>query len=476
MKNKALLRITLIALSALVGISTPAIAQDAAPAAPAKAAQKQTPPAGGPPKPFVVPQKQTFTLPNGIAVTMVPYGKTPKVAMSVYVRAGNIDEKADQVWLADITGELMKEGTKTRSAAQVAREIAEMGGALEVNVGPDQTSFGSDVLSEFGPKAIALLGDVVQNPLLPASELPRLKNDAVRRLTIAKSQPGQLAMERFRKLLYADHPYGRVFPTQEMVEKYTSEDVQKFYNDNFGAARTHIYVAGKFDPAVMKKVITDAFGKWKKGSEPLKAIPKPNLKRALDSTADRPGAAQSTLYVGLPVTDPSNPDYVPLIVTNALLGGSFGSRITSNIREQKGYTYSPSSQLSTRYRDGYWVEIADVTTAVTGASLKEIFYEIERLQNEAPGEDELTGIKNYLAGVFVLQNSSRRGLINQLRFVDLHELGDNYLNTYVQRIYAVKPAEVQAMAKKYIQPDKMAVVVVGDQQKIADQLKPYKAE
>lgn len=470
MKNKALLRIALVAASALVGISVPAVAQDAAP--PVEQTQKQTPPAGGPPKPFVVPQKQTFTLPNGIAVTMVPYGTTPKVAMSVYVRAGNIDEKPDQVWLADITGELMKEGTKTRSAAQVAREIAEMGGALEVTVGPDQTSFTSDVLTEFGPKAITLLGDVVQNPALPGSELPRLKNDAVRRLTIAKSQPNQIAMERFRRLLYGDHPYGRVFPTEQMLGKYTIEDVQRFYTDNFGAARTHIYVAGRFDPAAMRKAITDSFGKWKKGTAPRTLIPKPNLKRAID-TADRPGAQQSTLYVGLPVTDPSNSDYISLIVTNALLGGSFGSRITSNIREQKGYTYSPFSQLSSRYRDSYWVEVADVTTAVTGPSLKEIFYEIERLQTEPPSDDELTGIKNYLAGVFVLQNSNRRGLIAQLRYVDLHQLGDNYLNTYVQRIYAVKPADVQTIAKKYIQPDKMALVVVGDQQKIADQLKPY---
>jgi zinc protease len=461
MKNKALLRIALVALSALVGISVPA------------AAQKQTPPAGGPPKPFVVPQKQTFTLPNGIGVTMVPYGATPKVAVSVYVRAGNIDEKADQVWLADLTGDLMKEGTKTRTAAQVARQIAEMGGALEVNVGPDQTSFGSDVLSEFGPKAIALLGDVVQHPLLPASELPRLKTDALRRLSIAKSQPGQIAMEHFRKLLYADHPYGRVFPTEDMINKVDLAEVQKFYADNFGAARTHIYVAGKFDAAAMKKAITESFSGWKKGAAPLVLIPKTSPKQAMD-TADRPGAAQSTLYVGLPVTDPSNPDYLTLIVTNALLGGSFGSRITSNIREQKGYTYSPNSQLSSRFRDGYWVEVADVTTGVTGASLKEIFYEIDRLQKDPPPEDELNGIKNYLAGVFVLQNSNRRGLINQLRYVDLHQLGDDYLNTYVQRVYAVKPTDIQAMTKKYFQTDKMALVVVGDQQKISDQLKPYK--
>jgi predicted Zn-dependent peptidase len=188
---------------------------------------------------------------------------------------------------------------------------------------------------------------------------------------------------------------------------------------------------------------------------------------------DRPGAAQSTLYLGLPVIYPGSPDYIPMIVTNALLGGSFASRITSNIREAKGYTYSPNSQLSTRFRDAYWVEVADVTTAVTGPSLKEIFYEIDRLQKEPPTEEELQGIKNYLAGIFVLNNSTRGGVINQLAFVDLHGLDDKYLTTYVQKVFAVTPKDVQRIAQTYLLGDKMTLVVVGDKSKVADQVSAF---
>ena len=231
-------------------------------------------------------------------------------------------------------------------------------------------------------------------------------------------------------------------------------------------------MAGKFDPVAVKKAITAAFSDWKRGPDPLIDIPKPVSKRELD-VVDRPGSAQSTLYIGLPAIDPSNPDYIPLQVMDALLGGSFGSRITANIREQKGYTYSPRSQVSVRYRDGYWVEVADVTTAVTGPSIKEILYEIDRLQNAPPSAAELDGIKNYLAGVFVIRNSSRDGVINQLQFVDLHQLGDNYLNTYVQKVHAVTPEQVQEMAKKYVVKEKLTIVVVGDKEKIADQMKPY---
>lgn len=432
-----------------------------------------TPPAGGTPKPFNLPKRETFQLSNGMKVTLVPYGTIPKVAVSAVVRAGNINEAANQVWLADLTGSLMKEGTASRSATQLAQDASSMGGSVNINVGADTTSIGGDVLSEFGPQFVALLADVMQRPSLPASELARLKTNMLRQLTVSKSQPGPLANERFRQILYPNHPYGRLYPTEAMINSYTIEDVQKFYRDNFSSAgRTHIYIVGQFDTAAMRKAVTQAFDGWTRGSAPVTNVPKPAVARTLQ-VIDRPNAPQSTLYIGLPVMDPSHPDYIPFTVTNALLGGSFSSRITLNIRENKGYTYSPYSQHSIRYRDGYWVEVADVTTSVTGPSIKEILYEIDRLRKEAPTADEVTGIKNYLAGIFVLNNSSRQGVIGQLAFADLHGLPDNYLSAYVQRVMAVTPQDVQRVAQQYIDPEKITIVVVGDKAKIADQIKPY---
>jgi predicted Zn-dependent peptidase len=436
--------------------------------------QKETPPEGGKPRSFILPKKETFALPNGLQVTMIPYGSIPKVAVTAIVNPGKINESAAQTWLADLTGDLMKEGTATRSAEQISLESARMGGDLNIGVGVEQTTVAADVLSEFGPEMVNLIADVMQHPNLPASELDRLKNDYLRRITIAKSQSGQLAFERFRSVLYPNHSFGRIYPTEQMVNSYKVEDVQKFYKDNFGAARTHIYIAGRFDSAAMKKAITDAFGGWARGAAPIEDIPKPVSRRAIH-LIDRPGAAQSTLYIGLPVIAPGNDDYLSLVITNALLGGSFASRITSNIREQKGYTYSPNSQISSRFRDAYWVEIADVTTAVTGPSLKEIFYEIDRLQKEAPSDAELQGIKNYLAGLFVIRNSSRQGLIGQVAFMDLHRLPDTYLTNYVQNVFAVTPKDVQRVAQKYLLSDQMTIVVVGDKSKIAEQLTPYGA-
>jgi predicted Zn-dependent peptidase len=324
--------IAMLLTAAFYGAS---FAQDAA--ATATPAAKQKPPAGGTPKPFTLPKKEVVTLKNGIQVTLIPYGAIPKVTVRADVRAGNLNEAENQIWLADLTGSLLKEGTATRSAAQIAEEAARMGGSVDVGVGADTTSVTGDVLSEFGPQLVALMGEVMTRPLLPAAELARLKNDQLRQLSIARSQPGPLANELFRKTLYPNHPYGRLYPTEEMVKSYTIEDVQKFYRENFSAARTRIYVAGQFDAAAMKKALAGAFESWPRGAEAVINVPKPTAARAL-RLVDRPNAQQSTLYIGLPAIDPSNADYIPFLVTNSLLGGSFGSRITSNIREQKGYT------------------------------------------------------------------------------------------------------------------------------------------
>jgi zinc protease len=435
-------------------------------------ADKQSPPAPGTPKGFSVPTPKTFTLDNGMGVTLVQYGTVPKVSVSLAVRTGNIDEKANEVWLADLTGDLLSEGTTTRSASQIALDAARMGGSLDVAVGENRTTIGGDVLSEFGPELVGLVADVAKNPKFPEGELARLKADRARELSIARSQPQPIAQEKLRAVLYGDHPYGRLFPTEAMLSGYTIAQVKDFYARNFGAARSHLYVVGRFDDAAMEAAVRKSFGDWKRGAAPNTSVPSPKSARAV-YLLDRPDAVQSTINVAIPVIDPSNPDWDRLFLMNTLLGGSFSSRITSNIREQKGYTYSPQGQLSNRYRDAYWVEIADVTTKVTGPALKEILGEIDRLQGAPPSEQELKGFQNYRAGVFILQNSSRQGIIGQLEFVDLHGLPADYLNGYVQRVYAVTPQQIQEMAKKYLKDDTATIVVVGDKKVVTDQLKEF---
>ena len=461
LKNTKMKRAAWLVLTGCVAFQAPA------------SAQKQAPPEGAAPKPFTVPATETYTLANGLKVTLAPYGIIPKATVSVTVDAGNQNEGKAHAGVADLTGDLLKEGTTKLTAQQLAEETSRMGSTLDVSVGLDQTHVALDVLQEFAPDAVRLLAEVLQHPRLPQSEVERLKNDMLRRIALEMSQPQTIALMRFRKLMYGDHPYGTILPSTEEVKKLELAAVKEYFAGNFGAQRAHIYVAGRFDGAAVKKAISDDFSGWAKGPARAENVPSPKPKRLLDVT-DRPGAPQSTLIAGLPVIPPTSPDALPLGVTNALLGGSFNSRITSNIREQKGYTYSPYSEISRRYHDSYWAQHADVTTQFTGASLKEIFAEIERLQKEAPPAAELKGIQSYLSGLFVIQNSNRQALIGQLQYVDFQGLGSDYLRTYVPRINAVTPADVQRLTQKYIKPEEMTIVVVGDKATITDQLAPFR--
>lgn len=431
--------------------------------------KRETPPAPGPAKNFRVPPRRTFTLPNGLQVTLVPFGRVPKVAIEMELRTGIIDQGPNDVSLASVVSDMLTEGTTTRSAQDISRQAADMGGSLTASAGSEVFSIGGEVLSDFAAPFVALLADVAMNPKFDEADLKRTLDKHSRDNAIALSQPGTLAQKRFREIMYGSHPFANVFPSEDMLRGFTVQRVRDFHTKNFGAGRARLYVSGVFDARKVEQAVRDAFGAWARGAPATENPPVITARRQVD-VIDRANSVQSSIWMGLPVADPSNADWVKMNVTDALLGGAFGSRITANIREDKGYTYSPGSFIWTRKKASMWVETADVTSNVTGASLTEIFKEIDRLRNEAPPKAELDGIKNNLAGVFTVQNSSRAGLINQLEFVDLHGLGDAYVNNYVRDILAVTPEDVRATAEKHLDPQKISIAIVGTKKDIEKQL------
>ena len=435
----------------------------------AQSPQPVEPPAPGAPREFRLPQPTKVRLDNGLRATLVEYGSLPKVTVQLVVRSGELNG-GDRTGLAGFTGELMQEGTQQHSASEIADLAAALGGQVSVNVNLDTTTIAGDVLAENAPQLIALIGEIARMPALPEAETERIRSDLLRSLGVAKSQAQSQAREAFVRQVYgAEHPYGRLFPTEEQLASYSAADARAFHAGNFGAQRSHLYVAGKFAPAAVSAAIEAAFGAWQKGPEVLLDVPPTAAKRAV-VLLDRPGAPQSTLILGLPVVDPSNSNYVPLQVMNALLGGSFGSRITANIREDKGYTYSPRSELANNYKVATWAELADVTSEHTADSVAEILAEIARLKAQPPPAAELQGIKNYMSGAFVLGNSERGSIVGVLRYMDLHGLGDDYLNTYLARVAAVTPEEVSRLAAEYLPADDLTLVVVGDLATVKPQL------
>jgi zinc protease len=435
-------------------------------------AQKTPPPAGGTPHDFKLSEKKVAILPNGLKTTLVKYGTLPKASIALVIKTGNMHDPTGQPGLADFTGKLIKEGTKGMDFKAISAKAASMGGEVSLSVGMEQVMVSGSVLAEFAPEFISLISDMVMNPAFPEGQVSRIKDDILRDLAVQKTVPQNQADEKFSRILYATHPYGIGSPSDDQVKTYSATDARKFHEVNFGAKRSVLYVVGQYDEQAVNAAIAAGLAKWKAGqavSYPPLAV---TYKRDT-AIIERKGAPQTTILVGGPISGPTDKDYVAQLVTNSILGGAFGSRITSNIRENKGYTYSPYSYLHTQKGATYWAESADVTSEHTVESLQEINKEIKLLQSTPPSADELKGIQNYEAGIFVLRNTAPFSMINQLNFLDKYGLPDSYLSNYVKNIYAVTPAQVSQIARERLKPENMSLVLVGDREQILEQARKF---
>ncbi|MEE2525321.1 pitrilysin family protein [Hyphobacterium sp. HN65] len=439
---------------------------------PAAIAQQSTRPEIGPAPSFELPDTSTVTLENGLEVTFIDFGLAPKVNISIRVMAGNVFD-GEATYLADVAAAMMEEGAGGESPDSIARAFASMGGDMNVGVGMHTTNFSANVLSEFGPEAIARMASVIREPDFPESEFDRILQNQIRNMTVARSQPGPVATEAYVGLLYGtDHPYGQGMPDVGQMDGYTLDQVREFYDDNFGAGRTRIYIAGRFDHAEMEAAIREAFGDWEGG--PQVDIP-PATPRSgpIVRLIDRPGAPQTTIRLGAPVAAIGSDDAYSMAVMNAILGGSFTSRLVRNLRETNGWTYSPGSGVSNLMGSSYWTFNADIITEHTIEAFTEIFSEIQQLQLAAPSDEEAGGMRTWLGGIFILQNASTGGLIGQIANQDLYGLPGDYLDTYVERINAVSNADISAVAEEYLQSDRLVLVVVGDLAQIEDGLRAF---
>ena len=446
-------------LTAALLASAPALAQDFPPAPPISD-----------PKPFHLPATETYTLPNGMAVTLVPYGVAPKAVVSLRVRAGNATE-GETTWLADLTGAMMKEGAAGQTAGQLSTAAASMGGDLNVGVGQQTTAVTMNVLSEYASDAVRLISNVAIRPDLPAGELARVKANLGRQLTQALAQPGTLADIALARAIYGpDHVYGRVVPSAAQLAGYTIDQVKAFHAGQFGAKRAHLYIAGRFDAGAVKAAIASAFGGWAAGPDPIR-IPTTHTAGPQVILIDRPGAPQTTLRLSFDAAQAGSDADIPQRVTNSLLGGAFSSRITTNLREDKGYTYSPGSGIALNPGDALWTFDADVTTAQTGPALHEVFKEIRRMQDEPASEVESKGIRTYMAGLFSIQNSTSGAVVGTLATRDVLGLPADWPDRYVPAVLSVGPDQMQAYARTGYPLDKLTLVVVGDLKTVEPQLK-----
>jgi predicted Zn-dependent peptidase len=304
----------------------------------------------------------------------------------------------------------------------------------------------------------------------PVPEFERERRQKIEEVKLERTSPGFLAGERLRKVLFGKHPYARVSPSEEQIAAYKREDLVQVYREIYTPENALLVLVGDFDSQSMLRIVEKIFASWK-GKKPAAkeapALPKLNGRHVY--LVHNPGSVQTQILAGCHAITRKHPDWIHLGLANSLYGGAFNSRLVMNIREDKGYTYSPRSGVSPLRQHGYFSISAAVRNDVLAASLTEIFYELDKLRSLPVPPTELADAQNYLSGVFSMGLATQEGLLAQFSTVELNELSADYLETYRDKVRALTPAELLATTRKYFDSANMQIVVVGDRAQIEEQ-------
>jgi predicted Zn-dependent peptidase len=320
---------------------------------------------------------------------------------------------------------------------------------------------------------------MVRQPAFEMRTLARLKSNAVRRLHLQQSQADWLASSRTNALLFRDDPADRL-ATEAQLQSMDLASVSDFYRKYYVPTRARLYVAGTFDQTQVERAAAKGFATWSAVSSPPFRLPTSAKPREINThdrpviyLIDRPGATQARVQVSFPVVDMAHPDHLALNEMNMLLGSTQTARLVANVRERHGYSYNISSRLVRRPGSTQWVATADITNNVAGAAIQEILGELARLRREPPGSEELHSFQSFMAGILIQENSTAQGILESLRWMDLYGVSTSYFGSFIQNLYKVGPADIRAMAERYLRPDRMAIVVVGDRNVLLPQLEAF---
>ena len=441
----------------------------------AAVASAQERPAVGPEKPFQLSPRVEKTLPNGLRVIVTRQTSVPKVSITLTVLSGYSSDPPDLTGLASLTADLIQEGTKTKNSRQIRREVFGMGGSLSAAASQDYTSVLARGLAEYAPRLLELTADVAMNPTIPEDEVAIIKQQHLQNVAQQKASPQFLSNRTFRRELFGEHPYARTSETEASLNAMDRAKLVAFHRDHYRPNNAFLLIVGAIEPDAMIAAAEKAFGGWSRGDVAAPAYPAPP---ALSGRhlyfVQRPNSIQSSISVGNIVVKRSDPRWFELTLANTIYGGAFNSRIVRNIREEKGYTYSPQSALTAFGDTGFYRFAADVRNEVTGPTLTEVFKEIDKMRASGVEANELQGAKSYLRGIFPIQTASQTGLAATLNNVYVFGLPKDYPETFRSKVAAVTADQVKSASATLLGSENSVIVVVGDWAKVKDQLAGYK--
>lgn len=429
------------------------------------------------PRPFKLAEITSYKLPNGLSVQLLPDRRVPFITVEMGIDAGSTADPPQLLGLANMTAEMLTEGTTAASSKQIADEVDFIGGALDAGADSDHTILSGSALSQYTPRLLDIFAQVLLEPNFPDQELKLKKTNLIQELAIKRSEPDFLVDERFSKVTFGNHPYSVIAPTEKTVEKLTKSDLQHFHSQYYRPNMAYLVIVGDFDLEKMKTLVEAKFAKtWQsKSSSAEKLLATPKQHGRVIYLVDRPDSVQSAIKLGNVSIKKTDPDFFPFLVANQILGGATNSRLFLNIREQKGYTYGAYSGVDARKQPGAFAAEAEVRTDVTAQSLQEFLYELARLRNVKVTDKELAQAKSYLAGSFQLGLETQSGLAHRLLERKLYGLPNDYLETYADKVMAITADQIREVARTHIDLNNLVICVVGDAKKIKPDLQYFAA-
>jgi len=441
------------------------------PGAPATSvSHRSTPPALAPERPVEWPKRTVHTLANGLQVVLAESHTFPKISAHLYFRSGNAVVAHSAPGLAEMTATVVRTGTASRPSRLIEEDLRRMGAGLRTHAGADASSISAAGLAEFSSGILELIADLARNASFPDDEFERERRQRFEELKIERTTPGFLASERLRRVLFGEHPYAVVTPTEDQVAAYRRDQLEEFYRLHYVPAGSLLLIVGDFSTAAMLEQVQKVFGSWKAAKPEPPASPAPPRQSGRRvHLVHMPGTVQTQVLVGNLAITRRDPDWYRLVLANSIYGGAFHSRLVINIREQKGYTYSPRSSVSALRQQGYFTVHAAVRNEVAAATLTEIFYEMDRMRSLPVTPEELDSARSYLSGVFSLGVATQDGLLGQLSTVYIDDLPEGYLETYREKIRALTADDVVAAARRHFDSANAQIILVGDRGQIAAQ-------
>ncbi|MGQ0542503.1 MAG: M16 family metallopeptidase [Blastocatellia bacterium] len=424
---------------------------------------------------LVLPSIDKQKLSNGLNVWIVSNSELPIISMNMVFGTGGTADPMDRAGLASLTATLLDDGTKTRSAVDIANQMQSLGASLNTGSGWDASSASVTTLTRNLDQTLEVFADVILNPSFPDAELETVRRRNLVGLIQRKDNPNAIANVAYNKLLYGNgHPYAKSLGGDEAsLKALTRAEIENFYSTYYRPNNAALIVVGDTNAKTIIPKLEKAFGNWKPGDSAKVAVPasvtfdKPGI-----YLIDKPGAAQSVVTIGHVGVARDNPDFFALSVMNSILGGQFSARVNMNLREDKGYTYGARTNWGFRRGAGPFEASADVQTAVTKESVMEFMKELNGIRGAIPvTQQELEYNKQSLIRRYPGGFETNGQIAGQLSNLVTYGLPDSYFNDYIRNIQAVTVADINRVANRYLTPDRMAVLIVGDKNVIEPKLK-----